>query len=308
MVRKSILFDYVTGEFVRVMCWAHVYRAVELKLSSIKDKSISQQILLDIEHLQVSYTPKLFEYAYKLFTEKYKKLNNKDVDYFLEYFHKEWISSSNSGWYEGVAINIPSTDNGLESKNAQIKSHYTLRSRLSIDEYLNNAKTMLFDWSKDAIDEESKFKNSVSKTIIENSYIKAFNYLMNKPIMKKFNNQKAKNNLKAYENTMICTKNEYSHLINNDFLFNNYEKCKLDFDSLVNIVRNVHLVKLNEQKWTESQCNCGYCLKNYFCLHVVVIAVAAEKFVIPTKYKKLAIAPKAKRGRPPKAKPALVKQ
>ena len=183
-------FDYVTGEFVRVMCWAHVYRAVELKLSSIKDKSISQQILLDIEHLQVSYTPKLFEYAYKLFTEKYKKLNNKDVDYFLEYFHKEWISSSNSGWYEGVAINIPSTDNGLESKNAQIKSHYTLRSRLSIDEYLNNAKTMLFDWSKDAIDEESKFKNSVSKTIIENSYIKAFNYLMNKPIMKKFNNQK----------------------------------------------------------------------------------------------------------------------
>jgi len=77
-------------------------------------------------------------------------LQSKDIsgiNSFLNYLDKEWISSLNCGWYEGMAIiRIPKQNNALEANNLVIKTHHTLRSRLSLSHYLHNATTMLNQW------------------------------------------------------------------------------------------------------------------------------------------------------------------
>ncbi len=88
------------------MCWAHVYRAISPK---IPDKAI----LADIEKLQISFSTKLFDYNYELFLKKWKMKNKLDITEFLTYFDKEWIKSTNKGWFEGYTDGqIPSTTNG----------------------------------------------------------------------------------------------------------------------------------------------------------------------------------------------------
>ena len=61
---------------------------------------------------------------------------------FLQYFEMEWLLSY-SGWYEGMYDRTPKHNNALESTNKVIKTHHTLRARLSLSHYLDNAVTMI---------------------------------------------------------------------------------------------------------------------------------------------------------------------
>ena len=58
----------------------------------------------------------MFNLLQQLFFKKWADKDN-SISKFLEYFKKEWIDSNNCNWYVGAALNIPSTDNGLESNN-----------------------------------------------------------------------------------------------------------------------------------------------------------------------------------------------
>lgn len=71
---------------------------------------------------------------------------NKDIWDFIDYFEENWCSK-NSGWFEGFANGIPSTNNGLERKNLEIKELYTLRKRLPFTEFKTVAETIVQDWS-----------------------------------------------------------------------------------------------------------------------------------------------------------------
>jgi hypothetical protein len=67
----------------------------------------------------------------------------------LDDFEREWLKS-NSGWYEGICHKTPSQDNGLEVSKNVIKSHHSLRRRLPLGQYLNNAEHMLHQRSVDS--------------------------------------------------------------------------------------------------------------------------------------------------------------
>lgn len=69
----------------------------------------------------------------------------------------QWLQK-NSNWYEGVAIGYSSTNNGLESTNAVIKTEHTLRERLPVGQFLNNVQSLLLKWSKDRNPESPNFK------------------------------------------------------------------------------------------------------------------------------------------------------
>ncbi|CAF1484455.1 unnamed protein product [Adineta ricciae] len=71
------------------------------------------------------------------------------VTSFYEYFKKQWTEKLPS-WYEGSALNLPSTNNGCESFNAKIKREYTLRNKLHLSSFLPKIESMLEDWSKDS--------------------------------------------------------------------------------------------------------------------------------------------------------------
>ncbi len=77
----------------------------------------------------------------------------------MDDFESEWLKSY-SGWY------FPSKDNGLEASNNVIKSHHSLRRRLPLGHYLNNAEHMLHQWSVDRT-KHKIFEHSVNISIDE---------------------------------------------------------------------------------------------------------------------------------------------
>ena len=68
-------------EFIRLMCWAHVWRACE-------KKAPNEAIFVDIVAMQLSSSPEQFGLAYKLFVEKWKQFEQAKIDDFLSYFDK----------------------------------------------------------------------------------------------------------------------------------------------------------------------------------------------------------------------------
>ncbi|CAF5148201.1 unnamed protein product, partial [Rotaria magnacalcarata] len=125
-------FKNVFGySYNQIMCWAHMKRNVENRISHINDKDIAKEILEDIEMLQLSNSTIIFKLASTLFMKKWK-LNNKKTDQsileFLNYFDNEWLKS-NAGWYEGLQLYVPNTNNALEATNRTIKDVGTFSER-----------------------------------------------------------------------------------------------------------------------------------------------------------------------------------
>ena len=104
------------------MCWYHMRERVVKKLCLIEDKD-------DIDILQLSKNKTTFDMAVKLFLKKWKSQER-----FLDYFSDEWLESK-SGWYEGLEVNVPNTNNALEATNRFIKDEDTTRGRLSLSRF-----------------------------------------------------------------------------------------------------------------------------------------------------------------------------
>jgi hypothetical protein len=152
--------DQWNSYFTRLMCYPHVDRNVDQHLRSIKEKDIKDEIDTDIDDLQIMYSKETFDYALKLFKEKWRGKENPSIDDFLDYFEKVWIRETinpatgkktcHNKWYEGAhSIGQPSSNNGLESTNRVIKDKFTQRERMAISRYLENSFDMITNWSKD---------------------------------------------------------------------------------------------------------------------------------------------------------------
>ena len=85
----------------------------------------------------------LFDKAKDLFIEKWtvKKQNE-----FVDYMKSMWLSSRQN-WYEGVAINIPSHNNGLESHKLVIKKEETFRERMPLSRFMKQCIDSVEKWS-----------------------------------------------------------------------------------------------------------------------------------------------------------------
>lgn len=73
--------------------------AVELKILQYP-KMLQGEILNDIDKLQLSSTPEIFDKASTLFLEKYK-----DHEVFVTYFEEQWLRLHRN-WYEGASVNV----------------------------------------------------------------------------------------------------------------------------------------------------------------------------------------------------------
>lgn len=103
-----------------IMCWFHMRRAVADKLPTyIKDLAKQARFLSDLDHLQVAKIPEIFDIALDLFMKKWRAESEKMMDY----FEREWVQKC-PNWYEAFAKRIPSTNNGLESRNRLIKDEH----------------------------------------------------------------------------------------------------------------------------------------------------------------------------------------
>ena len=289
--------------FTRIMCWSHVHRNLLSKANSIDSEPDKKRIIIDIERLQVMPSPEMFNHAVKLFFDKWSKSNDNNISNFLNHFKAEWIESTNSGWYEGVADSIPSTDNGLESTNAKIKRHHTLGERMSVADYLKNAMEMMYHWSHDrtlGLKQISVAKEFLDSPSIEGEIWKrAWAYLYKEdPLIRQL----------GKTISYVLTKVKHKHLIDENFIKNKFNSMKNSFDEFVLKVSKVRLVQLDASKWENSKCTCTAYLKNYICFHIAALAVSRKMTHIPIAYKAQPIGIKPKRGRPSKAASAFVKQ
>ena len=117
--------------------------------SHINDPTVAEEIMNDIEMLHLSNSSSIFELALTLFIKKWKiknKTKDQSIINFLSYFENKWIKSNN-GWYEGIQLYTPSTNNALEATNKVIKDDGTFRERHFLSRFLVIASNIINDWS-----------------------------------------------------------------------------------------------------------------------------------------------------------------
>ena len=169
---------------------------------------------------------------------------------------------------------------------------------MSVSQYLKNCCDMLRDWSKDRVSEKPFFKEP---KVTDNSWTMAWNFLYkDEPII-----QKAKHG--SQDIHVLCKKINKS-LININIVKSIFSKVKLGLDKFIECVKSVKMIKLDRDNWAKSKCSCSWFQKNYFCYHIIALAVNEKLVEIPLEYKLVVIESKPKRGRKPKAKVGLVRQ
>ncbi|CAF1186126.1 unnamed protein product [Rotaria sordida] len=99
--------------------------------------------------LQLCNSSTTFKLATALFMKKWKmnsKQKNQSILGFLNYFDYEWLTL-NDGWYEGLQLNTPSTNNALEATNRTIKDDGTFRERHVLSRFLAISSNIIYNWS-----------------------------------------------------------------------------------------------------------------------------------------------------------------
>lgn len=134
----------VFGLLVRIlMCYFHVKKALKKNLSRwFQTKAQKDKLLRDLDALQLSQDPDIFQRASKLFLEKYEK-----NDEFCVYFNNEWLVA-NRNWYEWACPTgnyAPSTNNALESWNRLLKDEKSLRNRPPFRTFI----IQMLEWSRE---------------------------------------------------------------------------------------------------------------------------------------------------------------
>lgn len=80
------------------------------------------------------------------------------------------------------------------------------------------------------------------------------------------------------------------------------------FDEYAKHVSKINYIEYDKIDWLKSKCSCCYWAKNYFCSHVIGLAVAKKKIAYKDIHKQIPIGQSRSRGQPKKTKGALEKQ
>jgi hypothetical protein len=280
-----------------IMCWAHMKRNVETKSTMINDEELEKEIISDIELLQVCESKELFHNSVKLFLKKWATCEQTKP--FLDYFRSEWLEK-HPGWFEGMADFIPSTNNALESTNRTIKDTGTFRNRLTLSKFLTFATKIVQNWSFERDESNINVKIFASQPDISlQLWTSSYQWAKeNKEVTgsdhegKKIYFVPANGKKKVYETEIRKFKsNKYSSF--NQFK-NHFNQWKLESS--------------NPSDWKSFNCTCPAFSKNFICKHVVGMGIRLKLCKPPSIAKNIPLGQKRKRGRPSKAKKALLIQ
>lgn len=274
-----------------VMCFIHVVENLEPYSKRLK-KSDQTNLNRDLRCLQTATDEEMFVTASHLFIQKWEKSRDENVKHYLDYFRERWLQK-NSGWFEGFATSFPSTNNGIEATNSVIKRDHTLRERLPVGPFLNNVVTLVKGWS------EKRDAGSVNATIFHitpsltlRQWTEGYQWALS--------NQK----VLCRGNTFYTTSTAMKAPITTDIL-TEYMRQKGKWESFDNFV------KWNYGVWAiniDGSCTCPCFSKFNTCKHYVGMLIRLKKVEVPPKAKCIPLGQKRKRGRPSKAKKALIIQ
>lgn len=274
-----------------VMCWSHVRRAVSQKLPTFfHDKAKENEALFDLDKLQLARTNEDFDRAADLYIEKWRK----ESEDFVKYFTNEWLIK-NRFWYEGVARNVPSTNNAQEATHKAIKDRQTIRNRFDLGKF----REVLFHMVKTySIEYSSGIRELHQKPLIDlPTWTAAYNWAKTNAQIKINKNR----DFITHEIPLSASDTEIDENLTwqsfDNFRRNYFAKCTTTFPT-----------PFNRSNWEKGYCDCADFFKKYMCLHVVGIALRMKFVDAPPEAKIVPIGQKRKRGRPALAKAAFVIQ
>lgn len=270
-----------------IMCWAHMRRNVMKKLH-LADESNRQELIDDIDLLQISSDEKIFTKAISLFVKKYQD-NASD---FIDYLNQMWFSSHRN-WFEGASINIPSTNNALESFNLVIKREETLRERMPMGQFVNQCLASASRWST---------QYSLDKVIVTTPTIELSDWTAAYHWVKATKEVKSKS-FPAYTE-YYCPSGDLKSVKDED-IKRVKSRVWTSFKLFKERAFKVWIVQIPDAQWTRAQCTCPLFLKQYKCKHVIGLAIRLQYVKPPPAVKQTPIGQKRKRGRPKKATNAL---
>ena len=205
----------------------------------------------------------------------------------------------------------PSTNNDLESCNNEIKRNKTLRERYPLSRFRIVAQNIVGDWSKerDTTRINSK-KFSIIPTITTKMWTDGYQWMkLNKKVLV----QEKSHHLEFY-----FTSSTEKHDINKTNMGTYIRLMKhmrwTDFDPYVDIVKSIWKVTLSKnctvenEEWKTGMCNCPIFYKQYICKHMIGISMRNKILTFPLIAKNIPMDAKRKRGRPAKAKMAMLFQ
>lgn len=274
-----------------VVCWAHVKRNLYQKVSN-------EAILADVDILQLSPSIDVFEKGVKLFMSKWKQTHTS----FCKYFEKVWLQK-NFSWFEGYQLCIPSHNNALEAYNNVIKTHYTFRRRLNID----NFNTQLFKCLSDmscSYDENRMY--AVTASISIEDWSQAIQWVKDKK-----NNYILDEKIGQVQTVYVpSTKfvNEKKRKLNDEDLIGYKQFDGNSFDDFFENIFSIWEISLDLDNWKNSVCTCPRFMKMFHCKHILGISIILAKVKPPAAANPQKLAEKKKRGRPAIAKKALIVQ
>lgn len=267
------------------MCWAHAKKNIQKKVEKLVEKKKQKELLDDIDLLHSATSPTLFQRALTAFLHKHAK-----EEQFISYFKQEWVSL-NPNWYLGSAEGSPVTNNALESFNRTIKDSHTLRERLPLSRFISVATNMVKEWSKDHKPETFKTLPPIELK----DWTLAYQWA------------KLDKNVKLLEsdsglNTYIVRSSTASDMIfTQDWdTFDGYKKNAFAYWRVA--------LPTQQTAWVNGKCTCPIFFKNYMCKHIIGLAIRLKYVAPPAQAKSVPIGQKRKRGRPAKARPALIIQ
>lgn len=282
---------------VRLMCFFHVIKNVDKYLRLI-EASLRVQLKEDIYTLQSSQNPEIFVKASGLFLKKWKKNPDQKVCDFIEYFEREWIVLL-PNWYEGAAVGLPSSNNGVEATNAVIKNEFTLRERLPVGQFLNDCTTkMVKRWSQRR---DPKSVNCVhfdeTRSISLQLWTKAFQWAAQKPTVI----QRTARNCVQY---FTCSSKSQMPITQKILKDHEGQEGKWKtFQKYSDWRTKLWKIEVYSDHVT---CSCPYFTKKNQCKHSVGMLIKRKEVEVPEEAKNIPLGQKRKRGRPSKAKKALL--
>lgn len=282
---------------VRLMCYFHVLKNVEKYLKVIRG-STSVALKHDITTLQACQDETSFQKAAVLFFKKWGASEDPQVADFMDYFRAQWVDKNNA-WFEGAALGQPSTNNGLEATNAVIKREHTLRERLPLGHFFHSAKELVAKWSTS--------RNPASINCICYAAVRS-------PSLKHWTTayQWATANKKVllHDDGVYYTTSTTSTTEMSKQLLRKMEKKNGKWKTFAEFKEyryGLWAMKI-DRNLENSTCSCPVFCKELICKHVLGMLIRLHLCDVPTEAKNIPLGQKRKRGRPSKAKKALIIQ
>jgi hypothetical protein len=300
-------FEETFGKsYVRLMCYFHMTKCVDTHIRSFAVE-IRTEIKSDIATLQLAASDEEFNAAAELFLNKWKQrsISFSKMAEFLVYFEKQWLETQRF-WYEGAYLNGPSTNNGLEATNAVIKKNHTYRERLPVQQFLTLlVEKLLPAWSTERNPANVNFKEfAIQPQITLETWTKAYQWAKSGTTL-----------LSEEGDQTTCTyyaaSSEYQTSTGqvDEAMVSQYRAAIIassTFDDYSKHRKSLWLITITDNQWEKAKCNCPVYLKRYVCKHTVGLGIRLGLTDAPLHAKNILIGQKRKRGRPSKAKPALV--